>query len=363
MLSEKSKKNVDACRFCCMCRHLCPLGIALGKELNNPRAKALLLSLVEKNALELSEISKDIYECCLCNACSSNCETGYEPAVFIREVRSELMAQGLAPQGVQDAAERLLKDGTLYHVSGEKALEPYGFRKNTEAETLVYVGAIAAVKDPAMVKAFVSLLDKAGVDYSVFTENLSTGSVEYDLMGGVQEVKDVASACAKTLNSYGAKRIVVLNPSDARMLKQEYTTWELKLNAEVCTATSYVEELVEQGKLHVQKSSGAVTYHDPARLARDLQETEPARKLIEALGYTVKEMWQSKTLTRCTGGEALSSYAPEIIEKTAAWRMYDAVGTGAEMLICACPACEEDLTHASGLPVADLFVLLDQHIA
>ena len=47
MISQNAKKHADACRFCWMCRHLCPVGLATGKEINTPRAKGLLLSMVE----------------------------------------------------------------------------------------------------------------------------------------------------------------------------------------------------------------------------------------------------------------------------------------------------------------------------
>lgn len=40
MFSEKSKKNADACRFCWMCRHLCPVQLVTGKETNTPRPRA-----------------------------------------------------------------------------------------------------------------------------------------------------------------------------------------------------------------------------------------------------------------------------------------------------------------------------------
>lgn len=360
VLTEKSTKTIQACRFCSMCRHMCPLGLALGKELNNPRAKALLLQLVERGAVAESEIAGDIYECCLCNACADNCETGYEPQIFIREVRSQLFAAGLAPKEVEKAVDSLLELGTSYAMTPEQTLSDYSLPQTTGAAVLVYAGACAAVEDRPMVEAVLSLLDKAGVSYSVFRENLSSGSVEYDLIGQVQEVKAIAQACAQALNATGAGEILVLNPNDARMLLQEYTNWGIHLTATVHTITSYVEKLVLDGKLTVAKASGTVTLHDPERLSRDLQETEPARTLLSRMGYTIKEMWQSKNLTRSTGGEALASYAPEIIRKTAAARMADAVGTGAEALVVVDPVSQIQLAQADGIPVENLFVLLDK---
>ena len=46
MFSEKAYKNAEACRFCWMCRHLCPVQLVTGKETNTPRAKGLLVSMI-----------------------------------------------------------------------------------------------------------------------------------------------------------------------------------------------------------------------------------------------------------------------------------------------------------------------------
>lgn len=359
MLSEKSKKTVMACRFCCMCRHLCPLGLALGKELNNPRAKALILSMIEKGVVQESEVSPDIYECCLCNACASNCETGYEPAIFIREMRSHLVAEGLAPAYVMDVIDKLLEDGTLYDVQAKDTLKDFKLPKKQDADVLVYIGQTAAVKEKDTAEAVLSLLSKAGVSYNVVAENLSSGASEYDLIGEVNESKEVATACAKAIDAYNAKYVVVLDSSDARMMKQEYPAWGINLNCEVWTATAFIDKLVSDKKLDVKKTKGVVTFHDPCRLARDIHETQPARDLIAAMGYTLNEMWQSKELTKACGGEVMRAYAPKHAEKTAQGVMDNAVGTGAEMLICACPGCEATMRSAQGIEVKDLFVLLD----
>ena len=45
MISQNALHHAEKCRFCWMCRHLCPVQHQTGKELSTPRAKGLLLSM------------------------------------------------------------------------------------------------------------------------------------------------------------------------------------------------------------------------------------------------------------------------------------------------------------------------------
>ena len=93
MISQKAKIQADACRFCWMCRHLCPVGLQTGKEVNTPRAKGLLLSMVERGTAFDRDMAEVMYECLLCDACSNDCATGFEPPVFIREGRTAAVVE------------------------------------------------------------------------------------------------------------------------------------------------------------------------------------------------------------------------------------------------------------------------------
>ena len=54
-ITEKAKNIIDNCRFCWMCRHVCPIGNATGQERNTARARfgrvacGARRSLVERN--------------------------------------------------------------------------------------------------------------------------------------------------------------------------------------------------------------------------------------------------------------------------------------------------------------------------
>ena len=97
MMSEKCKQHVDSCRFCWMCHHICPIGNATGHERSTPRARALGISLVNREAIELSEIMDNIYECAGCMACVHECVTGWDPVMFTKEVRMQAAMEDKLP--------------------------------------------------------------------------------------------------------------------------------------------------------------------------------------------------------------------------------------------------------------------------
>ncbi|WP_066459825.1 (Fe-S)-binding protein [Anaerotruncus rubiinfantis] len=366
MFSEKGDKTVNACRFCWMCRHICPVGLATGKESNTPRAKALMISMTEKGIDLKQDMMEDMYECCLCNACAHDCQSGYEPAVFIREARTCAVANGLLPAKAQPVVDRLLADGNLFGESPESKFDALGDSIAGLPETapvLVYIGETAARRAPRIAKAFLNLLRKAGVEFTVRKDEAPCGAESYDLIGLVSEVQDEAKACAAQIAASGARTVIVLDPACARVMKQEYPVWGCQLQAEVVTATVFVAQLLREGRLHPQKKElGPVTFQDPCRLARDLEETEPAREILRAMGADLREMFLHGQMTKCCGNEILNSHSPHLAERTAKARAADAKRTGAKLLVTACPGCRDILEKGAdeALAVEDLFVLLDR---
>lgn len=349
MVSGRAIDTIKACRFCWMCRHLCPVGLATGREVHTPRAKALLLDMEQKGSSSLKECAEDMFCCCLCASCAENCETGYDPTVFIREARREIAARGLAPQKVMELIDKyMVEDG-----------KPESERT---AELLLYSGAQDTEGGREMKKAFCSLLEKAEIPYITWEKEPPDGNRLYDLIGETAEVRQMAEKCRDAVCASGAKRVVVLNPSSMRMFRQEYPSWGLEIPAEMETATSFAAKLLKEGKLDIKKTDGVAAYHDPCRLARDLEETEPPRELIRAMGYEQREMIQNRKLTKCCGGSVLNAHSPEVARLTAQGRLSDVERISVDMLITACPGCTDVLKKAEGkVKVKNLFVLLNEH--
>lgn len=356
MFSDNAKVQIEACRNCWMCRHVCPVGLATGREAATPRGRAVLLNYTLRGMKIENEIAADMFACALCNNCTSWCETGYQPAVFIREARTNALVDGLIPVNVQPVVDRALATGTIY------AEAPAAIEANVpaKADVLLVLGETARVKQPTIAKAAISLLAKAGVNFTVIANEPPVGAMMYDLVGEIQEVKAVAEKFFAEADKTGASAIVCVDPTDARFFKQECAKWGIG-GKDVFTITAYLAEQVEKGALKVVKPwNGTVTFHDPCRLARDLEETEPARALLKAAGAELKEMYLNRKDTRCCGGEVLGSHSPATTAKIAQNRLDDAKRTGAELMITACPGCSQSFGALAGDYVKNVLELLDE---
>ena len=60
-ISDKARQQAESCRFCWMCRHVCPVGNADGQERNTARARALLVSYVLRGTEKLP-IAVEFYQ-------------------------------------------------------------------------------------------------------------------------------------------------------------------------------------------------------------------------------------------------------------------------------------------------------------
>lgn len=380
MYSEKSYHIADNCRFCWMCRHVCPVGLRTGREINTPRAKGLLVSMERRGFPMDREAAQAFYECTLCGSCSNDCVTGFEPPVFIREARTQAAVENLLPEAVERTMNRILETGVMFWDYRE---EPEITRAAQEHErpsrVLLLLGATARGKVPEMGLSLIALLEKAGVDFTLLKEEPATGSELYDLIGNVEETRGQALHCSRRIGEVfaesgaeeegaGGNIVIVLDSYLAETIKHQYPLWGCAPEAEVVTATAFVESLLEEGRLAVkepvsEKREGTgkkVTLHDSSRLARDLQETEPARKILQAAGCELSEMFLHGRLAKCCGSELFAQYEPELALQTGQGRWEDALRTEADFLVTECPQAYSVLsrTKPEGMELTDLFTLL-----
>jgi len=336
IMSEKCKTHVDSCRFCWMCHHICPIGNATGQERNTARARALGISLVNREAIELEEIMDNIYECCTCGACVHDCITGWDPVMFTKETRLQAALEGKLPEYINTLVANCLETGNAYGKTATCETLTASIKAHADKkDTLLFLGVDAKFMACEQANKAIKVLDKAGVDFSVL-ENEPASGVQLDfLIGAANETKAQMEACAKALGEY--KTVVVYDPNDAKAIKQLYKEYGIEVAADVVTYTSFVAGLIKDGKLTAQNSGKAVVFQDPYQLSRDLEETEEAREIVKAYAK-LDEMLLNRAETVWAGNILMAQYMPEVIKLVAKRRIFNATSVGAKAIVTACVA-------------------------
>lgn len=331
-ISDKAKEIIDSCRFCWMCRHICPIGNATGQERNTARARALCASLVVRGAQTADDIKDNLYECTLCGACTNNCMTGWDPKVFVREMRRELVLEGKTPDYIMKLLENYMATGNVYGKKACSCLDDVLVEK--EADTLVFMGEDAVYQSPESVKNVAKLLDKAGVDYT-FGNVYDSGNSVYFLTGATAEAQNAAKRFASYANNY--KTVVVYDPVDLSLILHEYKEWGIEITAKVVGFNEYVLSLIENGKLSVKKSENEYSLQDSYAYARELDDPNFGRSLIEKVGV-VKDMLLIRKEANLAGNLIMNEYMPEVIKTVALARWENAEGMGCKTLVTENPA-------------------------
>ncbi len=332
-ISEKAKQHVESCRFCWMCHHICPIGNATGHERSTARARALGISLVNREAIDLSEIMDNIYECATCGGCVHDCTTGWDPVMFTKETRLQAALEDKLPEYINILVDNCLDKGNAYGKTElcEK-LSAAIANHSAKTDVLLYLGVDARYMACKQAVKAITVLEKAGVEFTVLVDEPSSGAQLDFLIGAADETKNEMETAAKVFNEY--ETVVIYDPNDAKTVKQLYKEYGVEVNSATVTYTAFVAELIRNGSLVPSNTGKTVVFQDPYQLARDLEETEEAREII--MNYAVLgEMLLNRKETVWAGNILMARYMPGVIKMVAERRIFNAKSIGATTMVTA----------------------------
>ena len=221
---------------------------------------------------------------------------------------------------------------------------------NQNPDVLFWVGCAGSFDQRAqkITKAFVSILDKVGINYAILgKEEMCTGDPARRA-GNEFLFQMMAYQNIQTLNGYNIKKIITTCPHCFNIFKNEYPA--LGGNFEVMHHASFLQQLIDEGKITL-KDGGAykgkkITYHDSCYLGRANNIYEAPRKVLEALDAELVEMKRCKSNGFCCGAGGAQMFKEE--EKGEVRinidRTNEAIETGAAIIASACPYCNTMLT-------------------
>jgi Fe-S oxidoreductase len=348
-----------------------------------------------------------VYNCQMCGACDTSCKYAMDMEVLepISEFRMQCIADGKTNPALEKAIAGLKKTGAMVPVKGKRGDWAKGLgvkdASKVKVDVLFHVGCLTSYdKDMwKLAKASVKILEKAGVNFGILGDaETCCGSRAYQ-MGYKDAFMAQAKKAMGAIKKTGAKTIVTACADGYQAFKVLYDRFDLIGNLKVMHISEYIAKLIEDGKLKPKKKVNlSVTYHDPCRLGR-LGEPwvhwsgkkipgdrfvfdppkpyrrgangvyEPPRDVIKSIpGVKLTEMVRIKEYSWCCGaGGGVNESNPDFAVWTAKQRIEEAIATGAEAIVTACPWCEKTLNEAiqamgSGMKVYDIVELVEKAI-
>ncbi len=218
-----------------------------------------------------------------------------------------------------------------------------------QPEVLFWVGCAGSFDDRAkkITKAFVKLLNNAGVEFAVLGAEESCTGDPAKRAGNEFLFQMQAFTNIEVLNGYEVRKIVTTCPHCFNTIKNEYPS--LGGTYEVMHHTQFLKSLIDEGKLKVeggQFKGKRITFHDPCYLGRANNIFEAPRELIEKLDAELVEMKKCRKKGMCCGaGGAQMFKEPEKGDKDVnVERTEQALETSPNFIATGCLFCNTMMT-------------------
>lgn len=374
--SWKSLLDLDACVNCGRCEAVCPATLS-GAKLN-PRMiiqnmrdhlsevgpsllaaqagngsgatieHAPLFGEAGESGPRPAVLEEELWGCRTCGACQHACPMYIEHIPKMVDMRRYLV---MTESRMSDEAQMFLKnmDERAHPFTGAAHEREEWFQdldikvrgRGETAEYLFWVGCAGALVDRniKVTRAFVKILQAAGVDFAVLGEEESCTGDAARRTGGELTYQMLAKANIELLNGYEIKKIITTCPHCFNTLANEYP--EFGGNYEVIHHAELIRDLIRRGKLALKKDLTSVTYHDPCYLGRHNGIYDAPREVLRSVSKSdIREMPRSRSEALCCGaggGYAWMDDKPE--HRINHMRLDEVKGCGATTAAVSCPFC------------------------
>ena len=382
--------TLDACTKCGRCHVWCPAVIS--KSSLSPRDIILDLRdyvTVKSGNITLWDTEKvpyaegkvvggliqeqTLWSCTTCGSCMEHCPVSIDHVPFLVKMRRHLIEGGFIDEGIQEALTNISECGNSF---GEPDMKRGQWVQNLdvkikdarkeEVDVLWFVGDFASFDNRAVeaTKAFARVMSLLKVDFGILYEGERNAGNDVRRVGEEGLFEELVEQNVELLNNCQFNRIVTTDPHSMNVLKNEYPNF----NKPVLHYTELLAQILGETNVSLEKIDCKVTYHDPCYLGRYNNVYQDPRNVLARLGVESTEMSHSKRDSTCCGaggGQIWVSAENHSEQRMSELRVKEAVETGAEYLVVACPKCLvmlEDAVKAlnlgSGFAVKDISELV-----
>ena len=368
-----TQKQIDYCMECGLCTGSCPVS----REMSTFSPRQIIKRAVLDPAGGLVG-SREIWACLSCASCSGRCPAEINFPEFISSYRQQARSEGNFPQESHHGILQTIAGLQTHNLNQKRTdwAQKAGAFRNT-GQYFYFVGCLPFfdvtfrhlnLSPLETARSILTLLNKMEIEPVISDDERCCG---HDALwcGDHTTFRKLARWNLEVIKSSGAKTVLFSCPEGYVTFKNYYPKFFGALPFEVMHMSEFLaRELPGTGLSFQASSSEPVTYHDPCRLGRLAGVFDAPRQLLQMLpGIQLVEMERNRENALCCGTSAwmeCSSHSKAIQTE----RMREAVQTGAQTLITACPKCQIHFTCAqsgtdTNLKVIDLYTHLKESLS
>jgi len=363
--SWKNLLDLYSCTECGRCQEQCPAFLT-GKPLNPkmiivdarenfyktvrdapaeqrrdaPRPQTLIGDAIKED---------EIWACVACGACQQECPVLIEHVPKIMDMRRSLvLEESKFPKEAQGALRSIETQGNPYglpraqRIDWAQGLGVKTIEEKPDAEYLYFVGCAASYDEAnrTVARAFVGLLQKAGVDFAILGRSETCNGDPARRIGNEYLYQTQAQANIEAMNAAKVRKVVATCPHCFNTIKNEFP--QFGGTYEVVHHTQLLAGLIKEGRLKPSKAiEGKFTYHDSCYLGRWNDIYDPPRAVVEAIpGAQLVEIERHHKRGFCCGAGGGRMWMEEKIgTRINHARVEQTLRTQAPRVATACPFC------------------------
>ena len=321
-----------SCPSCGLCIDACPMSV--NDKMSGNTSAYFMKKLRNKDSEEAKRIAET---CLMCGKCVMICP------VSIESCDIKFSQRVAVPYEIHSDHSYL------------ESIEP----SSPVNMTVLYFAGCMTQLTPKIMRAMKHIMETAGEEYEFLDKDGGICCGRPMLLSGkTAEAQAMIAKNTELINKSGAKKLVLSCPICYKVFKDEYHLEGIEIQHH----TQYINELIKDGKLKVDKTSVNYVYHDPCELGRAFGVYDEPREVIENVGNLLKAK-SEKELSICCGG-SLGSFnltqkeRDEITSNSVADLMFN----NPDEIVTACPLCLKTFARKSPVKVQDIAEIVSKSI-
>lgn len=139
-------------------------------------------------------------------------------------------------------------------------------------------------------------------------------------------------------------------------------TKEYNLPIRVMHHSEYIDMLIQEGRLQVNKSAQRITYHDPCELGRSCGIYKAPREVLESVATLLRTKNEQEKSLCCGFNLGDLSITTENQRKIRNAAFENLIAPAPDMIATSCPMCKKAFKHGNKFPVKDIAEIVAENI-